>query len=216
MRPAEQFNNFHARYQFITYDLTKKSEALITPSKYLKRTDPFVHRLMGACVMSSMEMCLDAAALKFVGRHDILSRHDSSMRLEISPKALIPDELFGIGYGDSHRFFAVEIDRATEPIHRTTDQTDFGKKLVGYIEVMERRLFEEWGIPKLMVLTVTTNETRKNSLMEEMHQLDPKLSKRFLFKTLPTFGSPWKIPPILNDILDGWDSAHGKFDLSKE
>lgn len=130
-------------------------------------------------------------------------------------KALVPDELFGINYGDSYRFFAVEIDRQTESIERKNpEQNTFGKKLANYLDVMKHRTYKEiWGVPTLMVLTVTTNVTHMKNMMSYLHKLDPKLSERFLFKALPTFGANWRVPPLL-DMLEPWDCTQGSFDIS--
>ena len=175
---------------------------------------------MGACVGASIELACKAKGLGLIARHDILARNDKSMELPLSKfsgrKALVPDELFGIDYAGSYRFFACEWDRGTEPIRRKAlDQTDFGKKIGAYLEVMRNRTYKEvWGTPNLMALIVTTNATRMKSLMEEVNALDPKLAQRFLFKTLDSFASPWRIPPLLTDILDPWETVQNPFDIS--
>lgn len=221
VRPEKQWESLDANYQYTVYDLHLNAQMLLSSkgrfSPHIQRGDPFVHRLMGACVGASIELACKTLGLKYVSRHDVLNRKGNAMKLPLAHNWLVPDEVFGIGYGDSHRFFAVEIDRATEPIHRKSlEQTDFGKKLVAYLEVMRNRTYkEEWDIPGMVVLTVTTNETRAKSLMEEVRKLDPVLSKRYLFKVVEHFGTPWRIPPVLSDILEPWDSAHGKFDLTK-
>lgn len=224
-RPPQQFESFRARYQQIVYDLNTHSEKVLRErgklSPYIKRGDPFVHRLMGACVGASIQLACKAKGITYIPRHDILSRHDKVMELPLShtapQKSLVPDELFGLDYGGSYRFFACEWDRGTEPIRRKAlDQTDFGKKIACYLEVMRARTFKEvWGTPNLMTLIVTTNETRAKSLREEVQVLDPKLAQRFLFKVVDNFASPWRMPPVLIDILEPWTRADGTtFDIT--
>jgi hypothetical protein len=80
-----------------------------------------------------------------------------------------------------------------------------------------RRTFKDvWGIPNMMVLTITTNATHMKNMMAYLQKLDPTLSERFLFKALPTFGSNWRVPPVLTDILEPWQRADGSvFDIDK-
>ena len=227
VRPPQQFASFHARYQPIVYDLNEKSKQLLIEhgkiSPFIKRLDPFLHRLMSACVGASIELSCTPRGLTYIPRHAILKRTDSPMELPLSQfvpqKSLVPDDLFGIDYGGSYRFFAVEIDRNTESIERRKiDQNTFGKKLACYIDAMKHRTFKDvWGIPNMMVLTITTNATHMNNMMAYLEKLDPTLSARFLFKALPTFGSNWRVPKtVYTDILGPWDRADGSvFDIDK-
>lgn len=223
IRPPQQFDSFHARYQPIVYDLNEHSKQLLSEqgklSPFIHRTDPFLHRLMSACVGASIELA--CKSIRYISRHDILSRKGSPMALPLAmpnQRALVPDDLIGFDYGGHYRFLAVEIDRNTESTERKDkSQNSFSKKLAAYLEVMRNRTYKDiWGIPNLMVLTVTTNVTHMHNLMKHVHQLDPKLSERFIFKALPTFGAHWRVPPVLKDILDPWHQPNDRmFDLTK-
>ena len=222
-RPPQQFASFHARYQPVVYDLTDKAKILLDErgklSPFIYRTDPFVHRLMGACVGASIELaCTD---IGYIPRHDVLKKRGKQMELPLSKlapqKYLVPDDLFGFDYGGAYRFFAVEIDRNTESISRKNlEQNTFGKKLASYIDVMKNRTFtSEWGIPNLMVLTITTNETHMRGIMEHIKTLDQKFGERFLFKALPNFGANWRVPMLL-DMFEPWvQVGSSTFDIFK-
>lgn len=219
VRPPQQFASFHARYQPLVYDLHWRAEQILSEqgklSPYIRRTDPFLHRLMGACVMASIELACRVKGLRFIPRHEILEREGNPIALPLSPsaprKTLVPDELFGIDYGGAYRFFAVEIDRNTESLERRKiGQNTFGRKLQCYVDAMKHRRYKEhWGIPNLMVITVTVNHTHMQGMMDYMKKLDSHLAERFLFKTLPHFGSNWRIPPVMEDMLEPWQRPVG-------
>jgi len=222
VRPGGQFENFRARYQHLVYDLSPKAKDTLRLqgklSAYINRGDHFVHQLMGSCVAASIELACGEKGLRYIPRHEILSRKNKHMKLPLSgSKYLVPDEIFGLAYPDgSFRFFACEWDRGTEPLKRTsTDQTDFGKKLDAYIEVMRNQTYrDEWGIPTMMVIVATVSEVRAKSMMEAVKEKDERFSKRFLFKVFPTFATPWAMPPIFKDILEPWLRPDGLFDIT--
>jgi len=176
---------------------------------------------MGACVGASIELACREKGLRYIPRHEVLSRNGKAMRLPLSQfsprKALVPDELFGIDYNGAYRFFACEWDRNTEPLTRkANDQIDFAKKLACYVEVMRNRTYkDEWGIPGMMVLIVTTNHTRAESILAQVQGLDQRIAERFALKVVPQFATPWRMPSILTDILDPWVTVAGKFDITK-
>jgi len=219
VRPPQQFASYYIRNQFLVYDLNDRSKKVLEEhgklSPYINRADPFLHRLMGACVGASLELTLKE---KYISRHAILSKHDKPMELPLSNfsdrKALVPDELMGVNYGGSYRFFAIEIDRNTESIERKkAGQNTFAKKLENYLDVMRNRTYKDvWGIPNLMVMTVTTNVTHMKNIMAHLKQLDPKLAERFIFRALPNFGANWTIPPVLD--MSQWEGTT-PFDITK-
>ncbi|MGI0133549.1 MAG: hypothetical protein ACREBW_01135, partial [Candidatus Micrarchaeaceae archaeon] len=78
-----------------------------------------------------------------------------------------------------------------------------------------------WGIPNLLVLTVTTNVTHMHNILDYLKKLtqhDQKAAERFLFKAKPEFGSNWRVPDVMADILaEPWLRADGtSFSIAKE
>jgi hypothetical protein len=233
-RPPQQFACFAARYQPVIYDLGLLARRRLAErgrlSPYVpNRSDPFLHRFMGSCVSASIELAARDRKLRCLSKDDILTHPscpahvpEGSDRLSIplsepsTVKSLLPDDLFGIEYPStkpSYRFFAVEIDRNTESIERrNTGQSTFGAKLRAYIDAMRNQTYRSrWGIPNLMVLTVTTNATHLENMCRYLRGLgEPQLAERFLFLAKPEFGSDWRVPPVMHDLLTGsWARADG-------
>jgi len=234
-RPPQQFASFAARYQPLIYYLTDAGRQVLAEAGRLdrytpQRTDHFLHRFMGASISASIELLARERGIAFIPTERILShsRCPESTRTSPNPLAipipgglgsLVPDNLFGFHYpGDGYRFFAVEIDRNTESIERKTrNQTAFAKKVLGYREIFRSRTFEShWGLPNLLVLTVTTNSAHMSNLLHYLTKLDNPLSERFLFKHEPMFGVNWRVPrEVLAHLFAPWARAGTPFDISK-
>lgn len=217
VRPPQQFASFHARYQHIVYDLSDAAEALLRErgklSPLVTRTDPFLHRLMSACVGASIELA--CSNLQYIPRAEVLARKSNRMELPLSSRAargrLVPDDLFGLKWENTVRFFAVEIDRNTESIaRRKPGSITFREKLLCYMDVIRNHVYhEQWGIRNLSVLTVTTNDAHARNLEKCLQTLDPTLAHRFYFKTVPGLGPNWRVPPILTGLLEGLTATAG-------
>jgi Replication-relaxation len=82
---------------------------------------------------------------------------------------IIPDLVFGIRFTDgSRRCFMVEIDRGTMPIERADiRQTSFERKMRAYLTAYAEKQHEQrFGWKAYRVLVVTTNERRRNAMMD--------------------------------------------------
>jgi hypothetical protein len=230
-RPRQQEASFNARYQPLTYDISRAGRMALAERGTLQRhvaprTDPMQHRFMTACVTLSIRLAAERAGLDHIPLEKIL-QHDACpettrgaknpLLIRLSGKALIPDDLFGLGYPTgpkrTFRFFALEVDRGTESLDRSDpSQTSYGSKLPIYLELMRRLAFtERWGIPNLLVLTVTSGPTRMRNMVGHLAQLtehEPKLRARFLFKCKPAFTGQWTVPSILHGLLnEPWQRA---------
>lgn len=222
-RPPQQFAGFEARYQHVVYDLAPRARRALADRGALAihsppRTDPFLHRLMGACVAASIELAASGKALRYISREEILAhpKCPAATRNAANPmviplsglgnRALIPDDLFGLEYpGAGFRFFAVEIDRNTESIERRNlEQSAFAKKIVSYLDILRTQSYRTWwGIPNLSILTVSTNCTHVRNLVGYLdRQGDRALSARFGFTFEPSFGANWRVPrKVLTDLV---------------
>ena len=234
-RPPQQFASFAARYQPLIYDLTDAGRQVLAEADRLDRyapprTDHFLHRFMGASISASIEVLARERGIAFIPAEQILSRPrcPESTRTSFNPLAiptpgapgsLVPDNLFGFRYpGDGYRFFAVEIDRNTESIERKTRNQDaFTKNIHGYREIFRSCAFERhWGVPNLLLLTVTTNHAHMFNLLRHIAKLDDPLTERFLFKAEPTFGVNWRVPrAVLAHLFSPWERVGTQFDISK-
>ena len=122
----------------------------------------------------------------------------------------MPDGLFGLEYAvggkKSYRFFALEADRATMPVFRSSlGQTSYLKKMLAYREIIARQIHKSHlGIPNLLVLTVTTNERHMAEIMKLLCELTGS-SAAFLFKTIGALGSFDQAPtPAPQILLEPW------------
>jgi hypothetical protein len=236
IRPPQQFAGFEARYQHIVYDLAPRARQALSERGTLglhspRRTDPFLHQLMAACVGMSLELTAQKEGLRYIPREEILNhpKCPAVTRASKNPMALqlpgagghqlVPDDLFGIEYpGVGFRFFAVEIDRNTESIERRNlDSNTFGRKIAGYLTVLGQRLYQaHWGLPNLTVLTVTTNATHARNILDYIERLkEPRYADRFGFAYDPSFGANWRVPKVLlSHLLDEpWVTVSGTKDI---
>jgi len=233
-RPAQQFASYRARYQHLVYDLAPRARYLLAERGMLNtragvRSDPFVHRLMGACVGASFELTAPGQGLRYIPYCEILNHPRCiAVREARNPLALplpgggalIPDLLFGLEYpGVGYRFFAVEIDRNTESIERRNlGQSAFARKVEGYVATLRTQSYRAWwGLPNLHVLTITTNTTHARRLIEHLRRCVPEvLRSRFAVQAVVTFGIDWRVPPaLLSHLLTStWATPDGSRTLS--
>ena len=205
-RPPQQFAGFKARYQHSVYDLAPRAKIALaergTPAQFSpKRTDPFLHQLMGACVGASLEIIAPRHGLRYVPREEILTHAKcpiQNMAVKLPEGKLIPDDLFALENAEGKkRYFAVEIDRNTESIKpRKFDHNTFGKKIAGYKQVMDTGMaHKQWGFHNLHILTVTTNHTHAKNILDYVQsQGSKKLTDRFYIAVEPNFGANWRVP----------------------
>lgn len=173
----------------------------------------FLHSLMICEALASMELAARAdERLRFIAWPEILARAPEAVRASRTPFRLplpsggylVPDGLFGIEYkggnAKAYRFCALEADRGTMPIARTyPKQTSYLGKLAAYGEVVARQVHKtHWGIPNLLVLTLTTSAARVSEIVTKLGAngkpgfLFKAVEGRALTKPLPTLLSePW-------------------------
>jgi hypothetical protein len=230
-RPPQQFASYRARYQHVVYDLAPRARYALAERGALtsygrNRSDPFVHRLMTACVGASLELTAPSLGLRYIPFQEIIRHpHCGGARMATNPLALaigsgangeiIPDLLFGLEYpGSGYRFFAVEIDRNSESIERKNlRQSAFARKIEGYATALATQSYRTWwGLPNLHVLTVTTNATHARKLLEHLRNFVPeKMQHHFAVKADTSFGADWRIPdaPLTHLLNDPWAAANG-------
>lgn len=227
IRPHQQWASPHARYQPISYELSDHGKRALrdsgtAPQSFVPPSGPFMHRAMTACITASIDLACQAAGLRFIPQGDILRR--ASIGMTKNPLALpsrhgtvIPDQLFGIDYGGTYRFFALEADRSTESLASQKHQArSFEAKLRAYADVLEQETYTRaWGIPMLYVAIVTTSERHKDNMLRIVERITaPKIASRFLFKSEPIFGKYWIVPEVLEGMADDqWQRTRVGFEM---
>ena len=190
----------------------------------------FAHTLMVCDILASIELATrQIPGVRFIPWTEILARapertrkSPAPMRLPVSIShpvsqnvarqvvevKLTPDAVFGLEYTTagvkSYRFFALEADRATMPVSRTTLRvTSYLRKILAYRQVAAREMYRtQYGIPNLLVLTVTTSDSHMRSIMRLLGEIASS-STLFLFKTAAAFGTlgttPVPSPEMLSE-----------------
>ncbi len=221
-RPEQQWASVDGRFQPNIYDLTPRALAILAERgiRLNQRSDPFLHRFMGAATAASIQLAAECRQLKFADFAAILAHPKcpeptktalNPLAIPAKGKHVIPDNLFAV-QGERPSFYAVEIDRRTESIASDTAKTAYGRKLHGYIDILANRTYRaHLGIPKLHILTVTTNSLHLQHMLDFYHSLNaPEFAKHFLFKSISNFGANWHVPPIMYELFnEPWIVADG-------
>jgi len=191
------------------------------------RTD-FAHAVMVCEALASIELGIKSdPSLRFIGWPEIKGRipeparhskllhclparisHQIKGAIQVCDKALAPDAVFGIAYeGLGARFFAIECDRDSEPLRRTNlQQTSYMRKLLQYRKVLRERTYHaHWGIPSLLVLSLTTSELHMRKIVALAEELCADVRNFLLFKTMPSLGdfAPPE-PPTGRLLTEAW------------
>ena len=230
-RPAQQFRTLDARYNQLVYDLSpasvaalRKSGSTIRPA----RSGPWQHSLMVSCITASIELaCNERDDINYIPQSKILARAETSLRwpTEISDpdtgatyeKDLLPDAVFGLEYvtleGRRYRFYALEADRATEPLRSTEiHRKSFLRHLLQYEDYIEGGGYQEHLdlTAPMMVLNVTTSEERIQRMLGLTEEMFSEGNSYQLFKVWGAFGSVLAPPrPNLSLVSDTWQSVGG-------
>jgi hypothetical protein len=111
----------------------------------------------------------------------VAARNPFALSVKLSHRGLtyetsvVPDLAFGLKFTSGpHRYFMVEIDRGTMPIVRSDifRQTSFEEKMRAYLTTHSLKQHEkQFGWNTFRVLTVTTDDRRRQSMIEALREL---------------------------------------------
>ncbi len=225
-RPLQQFRTVDARYNQLVYDLSsasmsalKRSGSSIKP----KRSGPWQHSLMVGCITASIELaCLARGDLNYIPQSKILTRSEGSLQWPteicdpdsgaIYEKSLIPDAVFGLEHltanGKRYRFFALEADRATEPLRSAeVHRKSFVRHLLQYEDYIVREGYAahlHLSAP-MLVLNVTTQANRMDRMLQLTGEHFSGGCNYQLFTLWEAFSPPFCPPsPNLDLLLGDW------------
>jgi hypothetical protein len=223
--PAAQVKNPAYRSSLV-YDITPQGVALLIEEGrisvedaerrkafFAKKRKEFWHDLSAAMTVASIRLAARQAGVSFVTPWTILRKASQpKLSLRISEdRHIVPDYLFGLVHGDDYRFYWFEHDHNTEQLtKRKTVGSSFERKLEELNQVFTRRLHQTaWGLPGLTVLTVTLNENRAATMLDELAAKLPN-KRKFLFRGYCAFKKTNLIPkPSLNLFSEDWAAANG-------
>jgi hypothetical protein len=200
-RPDKQWEFSGARYAPAIYTLgararrvlSERAEQSAGPSRTEGRQ--FLHALLICNCLASIELAAMRNGVRFIAWPEILARHRGDKpetrimaSLATPHGAVIPDGVFGLEYSTdgrkAYRFFALEADRAQMPITRMTKaQSCYAQKLVAYAAALRQASFRDgWGVPNLLVMTVTTQTARCETLRHALTA--DAMAPAFLFRAV--------------------------------
>lgn len=222
-RPAQQFRTLDARYNQLVYDLTEAGlQALRRSGRAVGEprapSGPWLHRLMTSCVTASIELAtLARSDVSYIPQSQILQRAAADLRCPVRitdpatgahfEKDLIPDAVFGLTYhapgGDRFRFFALEADRATEPVTSGSwNRKSFERSLLQYEAYVAGGAYQDHLnlTAPLLVLHVASDEVRAARMTEFVGERYPRGNAYILVQAWPDFGGAFR-PPAPNPHL---------------
>lgn len=176
----------------------------------------YPHRLMTACITASLEIAVRKNPnLRWISKGEIMvNARALELRAPISfafgdgvrtyNKPLVPDTIFGIQYPTGRLYYVVEADLNNEPLRRPDfEATSCLRKILQYKEAIGSGSYREaLNIEQpLLVLTYTTNQGHADNLVKLIG--DEVGPCRFLLTTtLRQFDGPFRVSPIVGDILE--------------
>lgn len=191
--------------------LQSRQEDMPLPLTFLKghAHRQFHHSVMISQIMAALELSTRTRqGLTLLGWGDILAKAPISARRGKCPFAIpcvlpnptlghdrktassiVPDAVFGFRYNDActlkYRFFALEVDRATMPVTRSSFRaSSYHRKLLAYDQALKRGLYKSlWGIPNLLILTISTDAAHLQNLLGPAQRLGD-FRTAFLFKAI--------------------------------
>lgn len=233
-RPAQQFQTLDARYNQIVSDLSPAGvKTLKQAGSWYKQSGPqggpWWHKFMIASVTASIELaCMARSDVDYIPQWKILERAQTKLEADLRyldpasgkqvQKVLKPDTLFGLEYRlhgrARYRFFVVEADRATEPLNtKTSNRKSARRSFSQYRAYIEQGLYKQHLklTAPLLVLNVTTSETRRNALLKTLLSGTPAGNDYMLFQHWEAFSTPPSVPKPNPFLLEGsWQRAGRK------
>lgn len=177
----------------------------------------FAHMMMICDTLASIEKgTLESPKVRFISWPEILTKAPPAKQLPGHPAAfpvrishrfgshhqlhqekfiLFPDGLFGLEYQLSsgkklYRFFAIEAERCNRVRTKSLKGSSYLKKILAYRYILENKVYKTvLGLPNLLILTVTPNNTRIQTMKEAVTSIyGPKGCANFLYHSIPVHG----------------------------
>ncbi len=226
-RPEEQWRFADARCKPVVHELGKRGAEMVgaeveTGAVTWLRDRPhrqFEHSLMICEVLASIELATRSrTSVRYIPWSEILAKAPEATRRSAQPYALsasngdtvVPDAIFGLEYRrdgrKTYRFFALEADRGTMPIARSTKiGTSVLAKLETYRRILKQEVYRSrLGIPNMLILTITIGSNRCAELVRRFQETGDGVP--FLFKAIDT-GSASLSMPATALLVDPWQRA---------
>lgn len=228
-RPERQWLMADSRYRPAVHELSKRGSHILSEHETVPAPSiciaprphrQFEHSLMICEILASLELAIDrSVGRRFIAWPEILRKAPLATQQIANPfrlANLIPDAVFGIEYTvdalKRYRFFAIEADRGTMPITRSDPrQSSIEGKMLAYSDVIARRAHQlEWGIPNLLVLTITSSEARLKNMQKLVSEVNV-VATNFLFKAVDGTAL---LAPRSELFMEPWNRGRGMSPLA--
>lgn len=227
-RPPQQFRTLDARYNQLVYDLSPAAIRALEREQAMSSqrpvpSGPWLHRHMTACITASIDLATRTRTdVSYIPQSAILERANVELRCPVtiidpvtkrqSVKDLIPDAVFGLHYhtdaGSRFRFFAVEADRATEPVTSPNwNRKSFDRSVLHYEAYVAGGVYRRHlGLSApLMVLHIVSDQKRTERMIDHVTRRYPAGNSFMLFQTWDAFGPVFRPPePSPALLIGGW------------
>lgn len=214
--PRQQRATENANFHAYIYDLTDQARAYLSDHDLAEPSvtpgGHWVHQFMTACVTGSIDIAARQAGVTYIPAQAILARSGATLGTTIGGKKLIPDQLFGLDYGGSYRFFCVEADRGTEPKSSTAARKSARSSLEDYRAFIGDKLYKShYGLTAgMMLLAVFSSRANERRFLETVPEVMGSRASYVLTQTVPEFHAAFRPPEVLTHLFNGpWQRAAG-------
>lgn len=181
--PPQQRQTEKADFRPFIYDLAKKGAdhlgLLGIAEPTVRPTGHWWHGFVTSCVTSAIEIAAARRGVRYIPAHTILAKKAASYEIPLGQGKLIPDQLFALDYGGSFRAFALEVDRATEPVTSAGARKSLERSIDQYLQLLERQIHRShYGLKaNLIVLWVFTNHSRQVQFLSKLKERSKPAAK---------------------------------------
>ncbi len=165
--PSQQRQIAKADFHPYIYDLTPMGFEHLSyeqPSEqHCRPTGHWWHGLWVASVSSAIEILASRLGHEYVPAERIIAIKDVSVGIPLTKGSVVPDQIFAIKSDDGYLAYALEVDRATEPVRSTAARKSLKRSVGQYREVLGQGLHKQhYGLKcELVVLWVFLRRARE-------------------------------------------------------
>ena len=234
-RPKEQYIHGNKAFRSVLHILNANSEKYLEDIGYPQlirhpRSPSFKHIVLENRIAAAFRIAAQrSASHKFLSPEFLIDRFtlpafkpvtETPFRFDVTinteegplPTTITPDwrGIFGIQYLQHSICIALEADCATErnETKKYKNVRSIKKLLMQWIEVFDKQLYRsQLCLPNLFVAIVTTNATKKEHMMDVLHNLTEGQGKKyFLLKAVEPFADYFNSPlPNPQMFHEPWD-----------
>jgi len=170
----------------------------------------YKHNMLNAGVYASYAISAMDAGITLIPQHILLADLKRDSAITVDGKVVRPDTLFKLIVGEKEVLVFLEIDRATETGHSSSDKKkSWGRSVKEYQKIIsEKRYKEHYNVPSnfgAQVHVVTTTFPMQQKILREVQREFPKGCSYILTSTCVTVGEETHSAPYMDMLKTVWD-----------